>query len=416
MHILEAFKMAITAIMSHKLRSFLTLIGIIAGVASIIAVMTGISVIQTAIEKEISVLGTQTFQVQKWAAAGPISQEEMQKIMRRRPTTVEHANAIRDGVETVDLVGSELWSQNIHVAKYRDITTNPNLTVCGGTPEYPENNTHYVEIGLNLTNEDVKIGRSVVVLGHAVAEKLFPWTDPLQKIIKIDGRKYRVIGVMEEKKSAFGGNFDNYLLIPITKFKRIYGMRDDRGRDRSVNITVRAKSPGLLQEAIAETRAVMRMERGLKPHEEDDFTIFTNDSNIKIFNETTAGIKVGAFVIGIVALIVAGIGIMNIMFVSVTERTREIGIRKSLGAKRKNILMQFLLEAVILSNIGGVFGVAVGFGLGNIVSMLTNFPANVPLQWAIVGVVFCTSVGLTFGFWPALRASKLDPIVALRYE
>jgi putative ABC transport system permease protein len=378
--------------------------------------MTGISVIQTAIEKEISVLGTQTFQVQKWAAAGPISQEEMQKIMRRRPTTVEHANAIRDGVETVDLVGSELWSQNIHVAKYRDITTNPNLTVCGGTPEYPENNTHYVEIGLNLTNEDVKIGRSVVVLGHAVAEKLFPWTDPLQKIIKIDGRKYRVIGVMEEKKSAFGGNFDNYLLIPITKFKRIYGMRDDRGRDRSVNITVRAKSPGLLQEAIAETRVVMRMERGLKPHEEDDFTIFTNDSNIKIFNETTAGIKVGAFVIGIVALIVAGIGIMNIMFVSVTERTREIGIRKSLGAKRKNILMQFLLEAVILSNIGGVFGVAVGFGLGNIVSMLTNFAANVPLQWAIVGVVFCTSVGLTFGFWPALRASKLDPVIALGYE
>ncbi len=415
MYILEAFKMAIKAIMSHKLRSFLTLIGIIAGIASIIAVMTGISVIQTTIEKEISVLGTQTFQVQKWAAGGPISQEEMRKIMRRRPTTVEHTNAIRDRVKTVDLVGAELWSFG-HVAKYRDISTNQNLTICGGTPEYPENNTHYVEIGLNLTNEDVKIGRSVVVLGHAVAEKLFPWTDPLQKIIKIDGRKYRVIGVMEEKKSAFGGNFDNYLLIPITRFKRIYGMRDNQGRDRSVNITVRARSPGLLQEAIAETRGVMRMERGLKPDEEDDFTVFTNESNIRTFNETTAGIKVGAFVIGIVALIVAGIGIMNIMFVSVTERTREIGIRKALGAKRKNILMQFLLEALILSNIGGVFGVVVGFGLGNIVSMLTNFAANVPLQWAIVGVIFCTSVGLTFGFWPAFRASRLDPIIALRYE
>ena len=415
MYILEALKMAITAIMSHKLRSFLTLIGIIAGVSSIIAVMTGISVIQTTIEKEMSVLGTQTFQVQKWAAAGPISQEEMQKIMRRRPTTVEHANAIRDRVKTVDLVGSELWGFG-HVAKYKDITTNQNVTICGGTPEYPENNTHYVEIGLNLTHEDVKIGRSVVVIGYAVAEKLFPWTDPLQKIIKIDGRKYRVIGVMEEKKSAFGGNFDNYLLIPITKFERIYGMRDDQGRDRSVNITVRAKSPGLLQDAIEETRAVMRMERGLKPHEEDDFTIFTSNSIIKTFNETTAGIKVGAFVIGIVALIVAGIGIMNIMFVSVMERTREIGIRKSLGAKRKHILMQFLLEAVILSNIGGVFGVAVGFGLGNIVSMLTNFAANVPLQWAIVGVVFCTSVGITFGFFPALRASKLDPVIALGYK
>lgn len=416
MYIIEAFKMAITAITTHKLRSFLTLIGIIAGVASIIAVMTGISVIQTTIEKEMSVLGTQTFQVQKWAAAGPISQEEMRKIMRRRPTTVEHANTIRERVKTVDLVGSELWSQNTHVAKYRDITTNPNLTVCGGTPEYPENNTHYVELGANLTNVDVKIGRSVVVLGHAVAEKLFPWIDPLQKTIKIDGRKFRVIGVLEEKKSAFGGNFDNYMIIPITKFQHIYGMRDNRGRERSVNITVRAKSPDLIQDAIAETRAVMRMERGLKPQQEDDFTIFTSDSIIKTFNETTAGIKVGAFVIGIVALIVAGIGIMNIMFVSVTERTREIGIRKSLGAKRKNILMQFLLEAVILSNIGGVIGVAVGFGLGNIVSMLTNFAANVPLEWAIVGVIFCTTVGLTFGFWPAFKASKLDPIVALRYE
>jgi putative ABC transport system permease protein len=415
MYIFEAFKMAITAIRSHKLRSFLTLIGIIAGVASIIAVMTGISVIQTTMEKEMSVLGTQTFQVQKWAAAGNISQEERRKIMRRRPTTVEHANAIRERVKTVDLVGSELWSQNIHVAKYRDIKTNPNLTVCGGTPEYPENNTHYVELGANLTNEDVKIGRSVVVLGHAVAEELFPWIDPLQQTIKIDGRKFRVIGVLEEKKSAFGGRFDNYMIIPITKFKHIYGLRDNSGGERSVNITVRAISPDLLQDAIAETRAVMRMERGLKPQQEDDFTIFTNDSSIKTFNEMTAGIKVGAFVIGIVALIVAGIGIMNIMFVSVTERTREIGIRKALGAKRKNILMQFLLEAVILSNIGGVIGVAVGFGLGNIVSMLTDFAGNVPLEWAIVGVIFCTTVGITFGFWPAFKASKLDPIVALRY-
>lgn len=415
MSFIEAFKMAITAITTHKLRSFLTLIGIIAGVASIIAVMTGISVIQTTFEKEMSVLGTQTFQVQKWAAAGPMSEEEWRKIQQRRPTTVEHANAIREKVKTVDLVGAELWSYS-HIAKYRDISTNPNLVMCGGTPEYPENNTHYVRLGVNLTHEDIKVGRNVVLLGHAVAEKLFPWTDPIRKIIKIDGRKYRVAGVLEDKKSALGGNFNNYLIIPITKFQRIYGNRDDRGRERSVNITVRARTPELLDDAIEETRAVMRMERGLKPQDEDDFTIFTNDSQIKTFNDVTAGIKVGAFVIGIVALIVAGIGIMNIMFVSVTERTREIGIRKSLGAKRKNILMQFLLEAIILCNIGGGIGVIVGFGLGNIVSVLTKFAVNVPLEWAIVGVLFCTGVGLSFGFWPAFKASKLDPIIALRYE
>lgn len=415
MHLFEALKMAISAITAHKLRSFLTLIGIIAGVASIIAVMTGISVIQNTIEKELSVLGTQTFQVQKWAAGGAISEEEMRKIRRRRPTTVEHADAIRERVKSVDLVGAELWSFG-HVAKYRDIDTNANLTICGGTPEYSENNTHYLQLGRNLTNEDVKVSRRVVVIGHAVAEKLFPWTDPLQRTIKIDGLKFQVIGVLESKKSALGGNFDNYLLIPISRFKQLFGNWDNRGRERSVNITVRAKSPELLEEAIEETRVVMRQERGLKPNEEDDFTIFTNDSQIKTFNQTTAGIKTGAFVIGIVALIVAGIGIMNIMFVSVTERTKEIGIRRSLGAKRKSILAQFLLEAIILSNIGGAIGVLVGFGLGNVVSILTNFAVTVPMEWAVVGLLFCTAVGLTFGFWPAFKAAKLDPITALRFE
>lgn len=415
MQLIEAFKMSIAAITSHKLRSFLTLVGIIAGVASIIAVMTGISVIQNTMEQELSVLGTQTFQVQKWAAGGPISEQEMRKIMARRPTTVEHANAIRERVKKVDLVGSELWSFG-HGAKYRDLSTNQNLTICGGTPEYSENNTHFVISGRNLTYEDVKIGRNVVVLGHAVADELFPWTDPLQKIIKIDGRKFLVIGLLEEKKSALGGNFDNYMIIPITIFQRLYGSRDNFGRERSVNITVRAKSPELLADAIEETRSVMRQERGLKPHEEDDFTIFTNDSLIKTFNNMTASIKVGAFVIGIVALIVAGIGIMNIMFVSVTERTREIGIRKSLGAKRRNILAQFLLEAITLCNIGGALGVLVGFGLGNLVSVFTEFTTSIPLTWAIVGLIFCTMVGLAFGFWPAYKASKLDPIVALRWE
>lgn len=415
MNLVEAFKMAVTAIRTNKLRSFLTLIGIIAGVSSIIAVMTGISVIQNTIEKELSVLGTRTFQVQKWAAAGPISEEEMRKIRNRPPVTVEHANAIRERVKSVDLVGAELWSFG-HSARYGDKKTNENLTICGGTPEYSENNTHYIQSGMNLTNEDIRVRRNVIVLGHAVADELFPWTDPLQRTIKIDGRKFKVAGVLESKTSAMGGNYDNYVIIPISTFKRYYGNRDNRGRERSVNITVRAKTTEMLPDAIEETRAVMRMERGLKPQDEDNFTVFTNDSQIKTFNDMTAGIKVGAFVIGIVALVVAGIGIMNIMLVSVTERTREIGIRKSLGAKRKNILLQFLLEAIILSNIGGVLGVMVGFGLGNIVSIITKFAVTIPMEWAIVGLLFCTGVGLTFGYWPAYKAASLDPIVALRYE
>jgi len=415
MGFIEAFKMAHVAIMTHKLRSFLTLVGIISGVASIIAVMTGISVVQSTIESELSVLGTTTFQVQKWAAGGPISEEEARKIQRRRPITTDHADAIRTKVKSVDLVGSELWSFG-HVARFKDKQTNTNLTLCGGTPEYAPNNTHYVYLGRNLTQEDIKIGRNVAVIGFAVANELFPWTDPIQKTVKIDGRKFTVIGVFEEKKSALGGNYDNYLLIPISTFKRFYGERDPRGFDRSVNITVNARSPELLQDAIAEVRSVMRFERNLRPDQEDDFTIFTNDSQIRVFNETTAGIKTAAFIIGIIALIVAGIGIMNIMLVSVTERTKEIGIRKSLGAKRKNILTQFLLEAIILCNIGGTIGVLVGFGLGNIVSILTGFAVTIPMEWAVIGLLFCTSVGLTFGMWPAVVASKMDPVEALRFE
>ncbi|HSG29082.1 MAG TPA: ABC transporter permease [Candidatus Krumholzibacterium sp.] len=415
MFFLEALKMAIAAINSHKMRSFLTMVGIIAGISSIIAVMTGISVIQTSIEAEISVLGTQTFQVQKQAAAGALSEEERRKIQARRPITIEHADAIRDKVRSVDMVGAELWGYN-HTASFKDIKTNNNLMICGGTPEYTTNNTHFVQFGRNISHEDVKLGRSVVLLGYGVANELFPWTDPLNRVIKIDGRKFTVIGVLEDKSSAIGGRFNQYMIIPSTRFLKIYGLRRPNGDERSVNITVRAKTPEMLQQAIDETRIVMRKERGLKPHEEDDFTIFTNDSNIKVFNDTTRGIKMGSFVIGIIALVVAGIGIMNIMLVSVTERTREIGIRKAMGAKRNNILLQFLLEAIILCNIGGLIGVAVGFGLGNIVSLVTDFSAHVPLEWAVVGVVFCSAVGLTFGFWPALRASKLDPIEALHYE
>jgi putative ABC transport system permease protein len=415
MRLSEAFKMAVTAITSHKLRSLLTLIGIIAGVASIIGVMTGISVIQNTMEAEMSVLGSQVFQVQKWAAGGPISDEERRKIMKRRPTTVENANAIRENVKSVDLVGAELWDYQ-HIVKYRDKATNPNVIICGGTPEYAPNNTHYIGHGRNMTNDDLRMNRNVVVLGYAIAQTLFPWTDPLQKIVKVDGRKFQVIGVFESKKSAMGGNFDNYLLMPITVYKKVYGRYNSFGRENSVNITVRAKSPELVQEAIAETRAVMRRERGLKPNEDDDFTIFSNDSNIKTFNETTAGVKVGAFVVGIIALIVAGIGIMNIMLVSVTERTNEIGVRKSLGARKKDILRQFLIEAILLCNIGGIVGVAIGFGLGNILAMVTDFKVSIPMNWAVIGLLFCTTVGLIFGYWPARKASVLNPIESLRYE
>jgi putative ABC transport system permease protein len=299
---------------------------------------------------------------------------------------------------------------------FRDNSTEASCFICGGTPEYPENNTHYVELGRNISEEDVMIGRKVAVIGFGIAQELFPFIDPIGKKIKVDGHKYTVQGVFQERKSAFGGRFDQYVLIPITAWLGSYGSRDEPGTQRSIYITVRSAPEVELQDAIEETRAVLRAARGVSPRDRDNFFYFTTDSEIRAFNQATAGLKTTAFVLGIVALVVAGIGIMNIMLVSVTERTREIGIRKALGAKRHVILLQFLMEAVVLCNIGGVIGVLVGFGLGNVVTLFTDFYVHVPMEWAVRGVVFCSVVGLVFGMWPAIRASRLAPIEALRYE
>jgi putative ABC transport system permease protein len=315
----------------------------------------------------------------------------------------------------VDLVGSELWDFGM-VVEYNGEATNPNVTLCGGTPEYPPNNTHYVGLGRNISQMDVKAARRVAVIGFAIAQKLFPFVDPIGRQLRVDGRKYQVVGVFDEKKSAFGSNYDNYVLIPITSYLKTYGMVAPNGFSRSVNVTIRAKTPELIQDAIEETRQVLRRERGVKPHEEDNFEFFNSESLITEFNEMTVGVKIAAFVIGIIALVVAGIGIMNIMLVSVTERTKEIGIRKSLGAKPRNILFQFLLEAVVLCNIGGIGGVLAGFGLGNVVTFFAPFDVTVPLEWAFIGLMFCSAVGIGFGLLPAIRASRLNPIDALRYE
>jgi putative ABC transport system permease protein len=332
--------------------------------------------------------------------------------------TLSDAKAIRDHVETVDIVGSEIWDFGFK-AEYRGEETNDNVQICGGTPEYPQNNTHFVGYCRNITQTDVRAGRKVVVIGYALAQRLYPFVDPVGREIRVDGREYQVVGVFDEKKSAFGGGYDNYVLMPVTTFVNTYGMTDRNGFERSVNITVHARSPELIADAIEETRQVLRRVRGVRRGEKDNFEYFNSESSINEFNQMTAGIKVGAFIIGIIALLVAGIGIMNIMLVSVTERTKEIGIRKSLGAKPRFILRQFLLEAVVLCNVGGVIGVLVGFGIGNMMvkmGMSSSFETVVPIEWAIIGLLFCSAVGVIFGMLPAIKASRLNPIDALRYE
>jgi putative ABC transport system permease protein len=414
---IDTLVMSLQAIRTNKLRSSLTLVGIVLGVASIIAVMTGISVVQGTMEKEMSVLGSQTFQVQKWPV-GFANDEERREAMKRPPMTLSDAQAIRDYVETVDIVGAEIWEFGFK-AEYRGQETNDNIAIVGGTPEYPQNNTHFVGQGRNISQMDVRTASRNIVIGFAIAQRLFPFVDPVGRDIRVDGRQYRVIGVFDEKKSAFNSSYDSYVLMPVSTFLNTYGDTDRDGFPRSVNITVHAKSPDVVADAIEETRDVLRRVRGVSRGEPDNFSYFNSEGMIRQFNQMTAGVKIGAFVVGIIALLVAGIGIMNIMLVSVTERTKEIGIRKALGAKPRFILRQFLLEAIMLCNLGGLIGVILGVGLGNALiklGMSSSFESAVPMEWAVIGLVFCTVVGILFGMLPAVKASRLNPIDALRYE
>jgi putative ABC transport system permease protein len=414
MRTFDTFVMSLGAIRSNKLRSGLTLFGIILGVASIIGVMTAISVIQGTMEKEMTVLGTQTFQIQKWPN-GFTSDEQRREAMKWPPVTLEEAQAIRDNVQSVDFVGTEFWDGG-KVATYNGYSTEPMVVFCGGSPEYAENNTHFVVNGRNISTMDMQAQRRVVVLAHTLSQELFPFTDPIGKTVRLDGRKFEVVGVFEKKDSAFGGPYESLALMPGTTYTSIYGLTDGRGFQRSANVTIHAKTPELLDDAIEEVRAVIRRIRNIKHNEPDNFYYFTSLSTIDDFNKTTKPVKIGAFVMGAVSLIVAGIGIMNIMLVSVTERTKEIGIRKSLGAKRKNILVQFLFEAVVLCNVGGLVGILLGFALGNIMSAVTDFQASIPIEWALFGMGFCSFIGIVFGMLPAIKASKLNPIDALHYE
>ena len=410
----DTFFMSLGAIRNNKLRSSLTLFGIILGVASIIGVMTAISVVQSTMEAEMTVLGTQTFQVQKWPN-GFSSDAQRREAMKWPPVTVEEAQLIRDNVKSVDLVGTEFWDYG-KIVSFNGYTKESPITLCGGSPEYPENNTHYVELGRNLSRMDMLAARRVTVIGHSLAEELFPFTDPIGKTIRVDNRKYEVIGVFIKKQSAFGGPYETMALVPGSTYTKIYGTVGRRGFPRSANVTIHSRTPELLDDAIEETRQVLRKARKLKHNEEDNFYYFTSLSQIDNFNKTTLGVKIGAFIMGTVTLIVAGIGIMNIMLVSVTERTKEIGIRKSLGAKRKDILVQFLLEAMVLCNVGGVIGIILGFGLGNVMTLMTSFETHVPIEWAFIGMAFCSVIGIVFGMIPAIKASKLNPIDALAYE
>jgi putative ABC transport system permease protein len=409
MKIWELVKMAWKALGANKLRSTLTTSGITIGIFSIISVMTAISALQMSIETGLSFLGSNTFQFSKYQNVVNVWGDE--KYRNRRnidyDTYSKFARLLGDEAE---VVCPKVWDNSTQ-AVFENQKTNPNLELCGTTGDFLAVNNFRMSDGRNLSAEDVEFSRSVCVIGQQIVQRLFPQGHAIGRIIRLNEKNYEVIGTLAEKGSNFGGNDDNFVLMPITKFFENYG-----SRERSLNIAVESKNQIVYQRTLGISIGAFRTARGLRPEDSNDFEIYSNDSLASAFRSIAATVRIGAFIVSAIALVAAGVGIMNIMLVSVTERTKEIGIRKSLGARQSDIRMQFLLEALFLSLLGALAGVVLGVMAGNGLALWLQAAVVFPFDWAILGVLVCSLIGVGFGLYPAHKAASLDPIEALRHE
>ena len=406
----ESFLMAIAALRTNKLRSVLTLLGIAVGVFSIISVMTAMGVLLNSIQGEMSALGVHTVQIQKYPMFESGSPQEQAKLRNRKDITYEQALRVKEYATLAKSVGMFCSDFGKIVVSPRGMKTNANVSISGRDIEGFTANSWTIGDGRLFSQSELASASSVAVLGIDVASKLFPRIDPLGQTIRIDGHEYRVIGIVQKRGQMMGGDSDYFVVIPITTYFNVYG------RNQDVAIKVQAFGPDSYDDCIDQARGVLRNVRHVRPSDEDDFYIWSNDSVIQQFNDLTKYVRLGIMLVSAIALLAAGVGIMNIMLVSVTERTREIGIRKAIGARKNHLMTQFILEAVLVSELGGLIGIVLGLLGGNLLAMFLSIPPVIPFEWVAIGFVSCTLVGIIFGVYPAWRAANLDPIESLRYE
>ncbi len=406
--LLENIRLALSAIRAHPLRSVLTVLGILVGVFSIVLVMTAIRVLQASLETQMSQLGTHTFQVQRFPAiqveGGP---EAWQRYARRRKFRMADARRLIERASLASAVSVVVMADTAE-ASSEFARTNPNIPLNGVSPSAFVTRNWIVAEGRALGDPDA--GRNVCVLGAGLAKKLFPRGSAIGQPMKYRGVNYAVVGVLEEKGAVFGQSQDNFMAVPVET------VMDRYGRELPFAIQVQAHDAASYNATVEQARGILRALRKVAPGAEDDFEIISNDSVVTQFRGITSNLRIGSAVISSIALVAAGVGIMNIMLVSVTERTKEIGIRRAIGAKKRSIMAQFLCEAVVLSEIGGIAGVALGIVSGNLLSLLLGVPPVLPWDWAIIGLLVCSFVGIAFGTYPAWKAAQLDPIESLRYE
>jgi len=404
----ETVGMALAALKSNKLRAALTLLGVVIGVFSFIGVMTGISVLQDTIVSSFNILGSNTLNVQKYPAIqhGP---DTRMKYRNRKDITVEQGMYVRERA----LLATHVCIQVAHwpvQLSYRNRKTNPDIAVDGTTPEILFTENRAIAEGRMFSEQDMSINRRVAVIGPGIVRFLFPSEDPLGKSIRISNSEYTVVGVTETKGGLFGGQMDNFVAIPLTTFLTQFG------KTRWVGIQAKSADQSSYEAMTDEVIGLLRAVRKVPPGEDNDFEVVSNETLISEVNGMTSLIRVGTGALSAIALLAAGIGIMNIMLVSVTERTREIGVRKAVGATRSSILRQFLIEAMVICQIGGLIGILIGIGGGNLVALLLEIPPVLPVGWALLGLLVTSLIGVLFGVYPAWKAANLDPIDALRYE